>query len=73
MITLYSIGCPKCNVLKAKLKAANISYNEISATAEILSRGIEAVPVLEVDGRLLDYSAAVKWIDHMSEEQHEKQ
>lgn len=63
MIKLYSTHCPKCKVLEAKLKQRNIQYEECNDVDEMLSRGIETVPILEVDGQLLDFGKAVKWVN----------
>lgn len=60
---LYSIGCPKCNVLKRKLNDKGVQYTEVTAENEIRSEGINEVPVLKVDGRLLTFSEAIKWLE----------
>lgn len=68
MIVLYSTGCPKCNVLKEKLKTANIEYTEVSEVDAIVAKGIDTVPVLEVDGVQMNFSAANEWIKSRSNE-----
>lgn len=60
---LYSTGCPRCNVLKKKLAEKGIGYTENNSVDEMLSIGIVEVPVLSVDGKLLDFSEAVKWVN----------
>lgn len=62
-VTLYSTGCPKCKVLKMKLDSKNINYDTISDVSIIISKGINAVPVLEVDGNIMDFKTAVDWIN----------
>lgn len=62
-IILYSTGCPKCNVLKKKLDDKNISYSENTNIETMTSLGIEQVPVLSVDGDLMDFSQANIWIN----------
>lgn len=62
-VTLYSTGCPKCKVLKMKLDSKNINYNTISDVSIIISKGINTVPVLEVDGNIMDFKTAVDWIN----------
>ena len=62
-ITLYSTGCPKCKVLVAKLNAKNIKYNTVSDVDIIISKGISTVPVLEVNGTIMDFKTAVEWIN----------
>ena len=61
-IILYSTGCPKCKVLVAKLNAKNIKYNTVSDVGIIISKGISTVPVLEVNGKIIDFKKAVEWI-----------
>lgn len=63
MITLYSTGCPQCNVLKEKLNNANIDYIEVTDKKTIISKGITRVPTLEVDEIMMGLSEANKWIN----------
>lgn len=63
MCVLYSIGCPKCDVLEKKLDAANIKYEVVSDIARLNAEGIDYVPVLEVDGVKMEFSEAVKWVN----------
>lgn len=62
-IILYSNGCPKCNVLKKKLTEKNINYIENNDIDTMTSLGIDQVPILSVDGNLLDFAEANKWIN----------
>lgn len=62
-VTLYSTGCPKCKVLVTKLNSKNINYNVISDINVIISKGINSVPVLEVDNNLMDFKTAVDWVN----------
>lgn len=61
-IILYSTGCPKCCVLAAKLGQKHIKYVTNGSEEEMKQLGIVYAPVLSVDGELMDFSAAVKWI-----------
>ena len=63
MVVFYTTGCPKCGVLKKKLDERGIQYQENTAVDEMLSLGITSVPVLNVDGRMMDFACAVKWIN----------
>lgn len=67
MIVLYSTDCPKCKVLKKKLEEKGIAYQENNSVKEMLSLGINQVPVLKVNGELLDFSAANTWINNREE------
>lgn len=62
-ITLYSTHCPKCSVLEKKLKQRNIIYTEVNDVSVMAGKGIDAVPVLEVDGKLMDYKKANDYIN----------
>lgn len=64
MITLYSTNsCPKCKILESKLKINNIKHEKITDEDFILQKGFLTVPVLEVDGKILDFTSAVKWLN----------
>ena len=63
---LYSTGCPKCNVISKKLMAANIDF-EIQTDIEKIttlceSLNISSLPILEVNGKFLNFGDAVKWV-----------
>lgn len=60
---LYSTGCPRCNVLKKKLAEKGIDYTENNSVDEMVSMGIMEVPMFSADGKLLDFSEAVKWVN----------
>ena len=64
MITLYTTHCPKCRVLEAKLAQKGIEYQENTDIDYMSSLGIMSVPVLEVDGELLDFTTANNWINN---------
>lgn len=67
-IILYSTGCPKCNVLKKKLAAKNIQYSENNDTEQMEALGIDTVPVLSVDGNLMDFQKAAAWVNEREEQ-----
>ena len=60
---LYSTGCPKCEVLKKKLAEKGIQYTENNSVDEMLKLGIEAIPLLKVNDRLLDFKEAIDWVN----------
>lgn len=62
-IVLYSTGCPKCSILKKKLKEKKIPYDTVTDIKEMLALGINEVPVLSVNGKLLPFAEAVKWVN----------
>lgn len=62
-VVFYSTHCPKCKVLEAKLKQKNINYEECTDIDTMLAKGVKSAPYLEVDGELLDFATAVKYIN----------
>lgn len=67
MITLYSTGCPRCLEMKELLDRAHITYTLVSNAEDILGAGIGRVPVLDVDGELMESKEAKRWINLQSE------
>lgn len=63
MIKLYSTGCPKCRVLEKKLAEKGIEYNLISDKDIMKEKGLNFLPVLEIDDRLLEFKDAVNWVN----------
>lgn len=66
-IILYSTGCPKCTVLKKKLDASSIPYTVNDSVEDMTKLGISQVPVLSVDGDLLEFASANQWINQQGE------
>ena len=61
-IVLHSTHCPKCNVLKSKLKQKNIDFEENNDVDLMVDKGFVTAPVLEVDGIAYNFKEAVDWI-----------
>lgn len=65
-VKMYTTHCPKCNVMERKLKEANIEFEEIDDNSEVLrvatSLGFTMAPLLEVDGRVMDFKDGIEWI-----------
>ena len=66
-VLLYSTGCPKCNVLKKKLGQKGIDFDEFTDIEKMTDMGFTSVPILSVDGTLLEYVDAIKWINTYGE------
>lgn len=64
---LYTTHCPKCNILEKKLQAKNISYEVCEDKAIMLEKKLTYLPVLEIDGKFLDFSSAVSYINNFGE------
>lgn len=61
-VTLYSTGCPQCNVLKRKLDNAGIEYQINEDPAAIEAKGFLTAPLLEVGDKIMQFKEAVDWI-----------
>lgn len=72
-VILYSNGCPKCKVLKAKLEAKNIAFTENNNLEELISMGIQCLPVLKVNGDFLNFLTANEWVNSQPSYAHLKQ
>ena len=62
-VILYSTKCPMCNVLEKKLIQKNITFEEINYVNIMKSKGILSVPVLEVNGNIMNFKEAVNWVN----------
>lgn len=67
MIILHSTHCPKCRVLEAKLHLSNIPFEINTDIEKMEGLNIMSVPVLEVDGKLLQFKEAIDWINNYKE------
>ena len=61
-IILYSTHCPKCTILEKKLKDKGVIYDEVNDVDTMIGLGFTEVPVLVVDGKIMGFSEAIKWI-----------
>jgi len=62
VVILYSTGCSKCKILKEKLDSKSITYQICDDTELMIQKGFRSVPMLEVDGVLMDFLQANNWI-----------
>ena len=61
-VILYEHGCPRCKVLKSKLDQKGIKYEDISDVEVMKSKGFQEAPKRDVNGVVMDFKEAVKWI-----------
>ena len=61
-VVLYEHGCPRCKVLKSKLDQKGIKYEDISDVEVMKSKGFQEAPKLDVNGVVMNFKEAVKWI-----------
>lgn len=62
MITLYSTGCPKCQVLEKKLNNEGIEFSISNDIAVLLEKGFMTAPILEIDGEYFEFKNAIEWL-----------
>lgn len=62
-IILYSTNCPKCKILEKKLVEKNIKFTKNNDVITMSELGIDQVPVLSIDNKLLNFVEANKWIN----------
>lgn len=65
-IILYTIGCPKCKVLESKLDKKGIKYERCEDIETMRQKNLKSAPVLEVDGELMEFSLAIKWVNNVN-------
>ena len=63
-VILYSNNCPRCKILKKKLDDNKINYEIIDNVDTMIEKGLSTVPVLEINGRMLDFKEAVEWVNN---------
>ena len=61
-IILYSTHCPRCTVLEKKLKQKGINFTENNNVDEMTALGLQSAPALKVNGVLMGFEQAVRWI-----------
>ena len=63
---MYTTHCPKCDVMERKLNEAKIQFESIDDLGTVLevakSGGFTVAPLLEVDGKVMDFKDGIDWI-----------
>lgn len=62
-LVLYTNHCPRCRILENKMKAKGITYEEFTDVEKMIEMGMSSMPVLSVDGNMMDFPTANKWIN----------
>ena len=63
MIKLYSTKCPKCIVLEKKLSQKGINFELVEDATIMIEKGFMSAPVLEVNGQVMNFMEANKWVN----------
>lgn len=61
-VILYEHGCPNCLRLKNRLDEKGIQYEDVTDIELMKSKGFKSAPKLEVDGVVMDFIDAIKWV-----------
>lgn len=62
-VIIYTVpDCGFCKVLKLKMDAKQISYQEINDIELLIEKGFTQAPVLEIDGTMKNYKQAMEWV-----------
>lgn len=64
-ITLYTTNCPKCKTLKERLEQKNITFETCEDMSILVAKGFRTVPMLDVDGQMMDFLQANKWVSEV--------
>lgn len=63
MVKLYSTHCPQCIMLENLLKQKKVAYELVKTTPEeVKAMGFNAVPLLDVDGKIMTFNDARTWV-----------
>lgn len=62
-IVLYTTHCPKCRVLEKKLRDKDVKFETCEDTQVMKGLQISSVPTLSVNGELMDFYNAVKFVN----------
>lgn len=65
-IKFYTTHCPKCLVLEKKLKNSGLEYQIITDIESMKATGKLTSPLLEVDGRIMEFSEAVSFLNSIN-------
>ena len=65
-VILYSTNCPKCKVLEKKLGDSKIQYEVVTDEDLMIEKGFSSAPMLEVDGTVMDFGKAMKWLKQVN-------
>lgn len=64
-VVFYSTHCPRCEVLSKKMEKKGITFTEVNDVKEMRQLGFMSVPMLSVDGQIMDFSASIEWLDSL--------
>ena len=65
-VILYtSDTCDRCKIIKQMLNVHSVSYVEITDKDYMIDLGIESVPAIEVDNKIIsEYPSVLSWLEN---------
>lgn len=63
MMKLFSNGCPKCKILKSKLDAKDLKYEESDDIDFLIEKGFKSVPILFTDETYMEFNEAISYVN----------
>lgn len=64
-IILYTTKCPLCLRLEKVLIDKKIKYKTFSDVEKMIKLGLKNVPVLQVNGKIMNLKEAIDWLDKL--------
>lgn len=62
-VIIYSLKCDHCITLEKMLDNAGIVYDVCDDFETMKAKRFAEVPMLEVDGKILNFAEAAKWVN----------
>lgn len=64
-VIIYTTDCPRCVILESKLRDKGVDFKRVTDIDVMQSKGIMSAPVLEVDGKMMSFAEAVKYVNEL--------
>ena len=67
MVEIFtSESCPRCKMLKERMKDKGIDFEENQDEEEMVKLGFTSIPMIRTeDGEILDFGKAISWINSL--------
>lgn len=62
VIFYHTLTCPQCKAVEMLLNKEKVEYVSCTNIDEMITKGIQHTPVLEVDGQLLSGKEIFQWV-----------
>lgn len=62
-VILYSSQeCIRCRLVKQMLDTHNVQYTEVNDKRIMIDKGIEQLPALEINEKIMEYAEILTWL-----------